>query len=124
MNVLSGFELGYLVGLLEGEGSFGYYSGTQRIYLAMIDEDSVNRVAGLCERIIGRDVHVYERPPYGASKQIAYEFHINGHGARMIMRLIVRHMSYRRRQRIWQNLNGFQPAKINVIDLLQIKQGQ
>jgi len=121
MTELSGFELGWLVGILEGEAYFGYCSQTQIIQVQMCDEDVVNKVAALFERITNSSIRVteYDR---GGTAQIAYKVHVSGERARAIMRLVVRHMNYRRRQKIWQALNGFVTTmhKVDLVRLLKI----
>ncbi len=104
MSILSNFELGWLVGILEGEGHFGIYT-SQVIEVNMTDEDIIYKVASIYERVLGTAVNVI-----GIQKsrgKDVYCVRIYGERARIIMRLVVSHMSYRRRQTIWRCLNGF-----------------
>jgi|SRR5882672_2169783 len=123
MEELSAFDLGWLVGILDGEGYFGYERGTCRVTITMSDEDTINRVAGLFERCLSQQVNIVEenvrsdRPNSSAM----YRINLTGDRARRIMRLVVRHMCYRRRQRIWQCLNGYiQPKlKLDIVSLIR-----
>ena len=120
---LSQFELGWLVGILEGEGYFAYQgsSGTHRVCVNMTDEDTINQLAALYERILGCGVKVWHKEHPNPNNQDYYMVEIYGERARIIMRLVVRHMSFRRRQRIWQSLNNYKPEKINLVKLLDIR---
>lgn len=115
MSVLSDFELGWLVGILEGEGSFGLHN-SQVIEVNMTDEDTIYKVASIYERVLGIAVNVTEIQK-SRGKDV-YCVRIYGERARIIMRLVVTHMSYRRRQIIWQCLNGFKPPKVDLIKIL------
>ena len=119
---ISDFELGWLCGILEGEGTFGFNSGTQRIGLQMTDEDAVYRVASLFERITEglAEVHSVNRTQPNPNHKDMFGLMICGERARVVMRLVVNHMSYRRRQRIWQSLNGFTPDKVDVLRILSL----
>lgn len=118
---LDQFELGWLIGILEGEGYFGYERGTCRVIVGMSDEDTINRVALLFEKILGVDVNVIEEAQRQGRLDHAamYRLNLTGQRARKIMRLVVRHMSFRRRQRIWQCLNGYVAPKVRQkVDLV------
>jgi len=117
MSVLSDFELGWLVGLLEGEGHFGLYS-SQVIEVNMTDEDTIYKVVSIYERVLGVTVNVMFIPK--AKGQDVFCVRICGERARTIMRLVVSHMNYRRRQKIWQCLNGYRQPKFDLVSLLNI----
>ncbi len=119
MSELSSFELGWLVGILEGEGSFTLECNNPRIKVEITDEDTSYRVAALFERITGKPCHVYDKAPSGNSVQHLFITRIGSRGAKDVMRLVVKYMSHRRRQRIWQCLNGFKSKKLKI-DLVQL----
>lgn len=127
------FELGWLVGLLEGEGSFRFYSprekgGTQGIHINMTDFDTMETAAKLMQKITGKTVIIKDyRKPKNVNHQQSYVIELSGDSARKLMRAIVSHMHFRRRKRIWQCLNGFKEKKIelNLAELLPfIKQAK
>lgn len=111
MRVLSDYELGWLVGVLEGEGHFGFYT-SHVIEVNMTDQDTIFKVASIYERVLGTSINVTK---ISKSKgRDVYCARIYGERARIIMRLVVSHMSYRRRQCIWQCLNSYKPTKLDV----------
>lgn len=118
MNSLSHYELGWLVGILEGEGHFGLYT-SHVIEVNMTDEDTVYKVASLYEKILGSSVNVIEI--YKPNGRDVFCARIYGERARKIMRLVVPYMSYRRRQMIWRCLNGFKGSKVDLAKLLNLK---
>lgn len=125
---LSDFEFGWLVGVLEGEGCFDLHKkhagqkGTQRIKLMMNDEDSVLRVRDLFFRLTGKTATIFRQTYDNENWNDSYQITINGKDAVLVMRMIVKHMSYRRRQRIWQCLNFFRPKykKLDVATILSL----
>ncbi len=134
MGTLTDLELGWLAGILEGEGCFDYQSSNSaRIRVAMTDEDTVLRTLVLCQKVTGRAHKIKCYQPKGAAPkrqewQLAYAVAIYGKDAIKVMRLIVHLMSARRRQRIWQVINGYRPQKVvpvsvvsNVVALLKQK---
>lgn len=109
---LADFELGWLVGVLDGEGTFRYFHRSQRVAVNMGDLDTVEKVGYLFNKITGGNFPIAESYGKKLNHSIMYYICANGEDARKIMRLVVRHMSKRRRQRIWQCLNEFnQPTK-------------
>ncbi len=125
-------EFYWLVGLLEGEGSFALAGGQncncQGVRLDMTDEDTVYRARALLERLGDCSIKVLSRDNSAKSNwKDSYYIQIYGESARQIMRDIVPHMSYRRRQQIWQALNGYKTKKfndrssniINIIELMK-----
>src|SRR5882757_4653060 len=115
MSVLSDFELGWLVGVLEGEGHFGLYT-SQVIEVNMTDEDTIYKVASIYERILNMTINVTAiQKPQGKD---VYCARIYGERARIIMRLVVSHMSYRRRQTIWRCLNKYKAPKLDLMKAL------
>jgi len=104
---LSDFELGWLVAILEGEGTFRYFHRSQRVAIQMADEDTIYKVAGIWERLTGLTIEVKDVKPVKEHHSLMHYIALNGEGARVVMRTIVKHMSHRRRQKIWQCLNAF-----------------
>ncbi|SRR6266478_3029522 len=118
MSVLSGYELGWLVGVLEGEGHFGIYT-SQVIEVNMTDEDTIYKVASLYQRILNTEISV--TAIYKPQGKDVYCVRIYGERARTIMRLVVSHMSHRRRQVIWRCLNRFKAPRVDIVKLLGLK---
>jgi hypothetical protein len=114
-------EFWWLVGILEGEGFFDYNNGTQRISVAMTDLDIIQKVSSIFTKISGREYAIRHRHYAKAEYTELYEVHVFGQTAREILLMIVPHMSARRRQRIWQMLNGYR-SKIQKLDVAQIVQ--
>lgn len=108
--MISNFELGWLVGILEGEGYFGYYTASQYVEISSTDEDVINHVAILYEKLTGHEYNITARQQ-GGHKKPAYRIRAGGSDARFIMKYLLKHMSQRRRKRIWQSLNRYQPKK-------------
>jgi hypothetical protein len=92
----------------------------------MTDEDIMNRVALLFEKIAGKEFEVRTKGRSDEKYYPAYSVEASGESARKIMRTIVRHMGYRRRRRIWQALNGYKEkkptAKINIAKIIHLSQ--
>ena len=105
--ILTDYELGWLVGLLEGEGHFRHQNRTQRVTINSTDEDVVYKVAALFEKITGVPCHPVVKDPskYNPNAKPQWYLQLYGENARAVMLTVVRHMAYRRRQRIWQCLN-------------------
>ena len=88
----------------------------------MTDLDIVEKATAICTKVTGRVYmirqHEYDNPNY----KTRHEFHVFGDGARDILRMIVPHMGIRRRQRIWQIINGFrQPnTKLDIGKIIQM----
>lgn len=112
------FELGWLVGLLEGEGHFSYFN-TQQIVLGMTDEDCVLRFKAAIEKILGQDksLHLIVTNWRKEEKPL-YTIRLYGANARCIMKLVVHHMGYRRRAQIWKALNRFNGPKIKYAEIV------
>lgn len=121
MATLSEFEIGWLVGLLEGEGNFDF-TGSQKIQLRMCDQDTVITYVNLLSKFLERNVSIRTRNP-GGNKQDIYDVLICGDSARKVMRLIVPYLHYRRRQKVWQCLNKYKAPKITTegrVDLAEL----
>lgn len=104
---LSDFEFGWLVGLIEGEGTF-FFSGSksQKFAIDMTDEDTIFKVAALLERIIGSHVRIRCRDnTLKLNHKDSFYIQFYGGTARKLMLLLVKHMGWRRRQQIWLALN-------------------
>lgn len=90
---LSKFELGWLCGLLEGDGTFTHDGKTPRVAVRMTDLDTVTRAATLLRtRVNG---------PYAneGNRQV-YSCFISGKRARSFMQSIRPYMSMRRQSQI------------------------
>ena len=111
--MLTDLELGWLAGLLEGEGYFGYdkSNSTKVIELCMADEDIIYRAAVMISKVTGKQPNINFVPPKTESRVPTYRFKISGKSAVKIMKLLVKLMGSRRRKRIWQALNGYQGVK-------------
>lgn len=83
----------WLVGLIEGEGSFTFVNGEPRVTLEMTDHDVVARAA----KIINRSFTA--RPPRGRYK-VVYITSIRGAAAVDLMRRMLPRMGTRRQARI------------------------
>lgn len=111
---LSQFELGWLAGLMEGEGYFGLRSDTHtaQVKLEMTDEDIVLRALILIQRITGKQhaiTHVERR-----EKRIelqTYVIAIYSKDAIKVMKKLIKYMGARRRRKIWQTLNRYREDK-------------
>lgn len=119
--MISEFELGWLVGLLEGEGSFycdDAKGQVQRVVaLAMTDRDIVTKYKELVERITDHTYTMSEE--HRDSNQAIYRIRVRGQKAIILMQLIVSYMGKRRRERVWQCINGYKVPKI-TLDLKQL----
>lgn len=123
-NQLSEAEFWWMVGILEGEGCFTFHRTTPRVSLCMTDEDVMIKMANIFSKITGKS-HRLDNSRVSVEEQIAkgkkeaFTVELYGQNARAVMFMIVPHMSYRRRQRIWQVLNGYK-HKIQTIDVSNI----
>lgn len=115
----SDFGLGWLVGLLEGEGHFSY-SGTQQLVLGMTDEDIVLKYKAFIEDILQTDkpLHLIVTHTGRSADLTMFTIRLYGANARAIMRLVVPYMGQRRRAKIWQTINGFAGRKLDVKSIL------
>lgn len=120
------YELGWLVGLLEGEGHFSCAKGTQQLVLGMTDKDVVLRAKALFEKLLQLDkpIHLIITHTGRGTDSVMLTVRLYGAKARAIMRLIVRHMGTRRRARIWQALNLFEGRKLDLANILEQVNGQ
>lgn len=118
------FEVGWLIGILEGEGTFIYTpKQTHRVTISMADEDTINRVIDVMSRLLG-GVYVAkgEIVPAKAEYSTMHTANISGERARTLMRYVVKHMSNRRRQRIWRALNKFvavRKVELNIAEMIK-----
>lgn len=112
--MLTQFEIGWLVGLLEGEGTFRFQNRTCHVVIKITDEDTMYRYIEVVRKLTGRtyDLKSYDRAH--ENRQQIYQVNICGGNARLVMKTIVPHMSYRRRQCIWQSLNGHRAKKLSL----------
>jgi hypothetical protein len=117
-------DVAWLIGILEGEGHFGYQT-THRVIVEMTDEDTINRVANIIWSIVGGNrPNIGVHPVGKRGNYDRYYTHVTGERARVLMRLVVPHMSERRRQQIWRALNkcGYvtRSDKVDLVKLLRI----
>jgi len=116
--MLSDFELGWLAGILEGEGCFDLSTNrTPRVRVSMTDEDIVLRVSILFTRITGCYHQVFVHTPKGQGErrkahQQAYTVAAYGSNAVKVIKKTVKYMGARRRQRMWQTVNRYKPKNI------------
>lgn len=117
-------EFWWMVGILEGEGFFGYHT-TQRVAVSMTDEDTMLKVSAIFTKItrkehkLRNDAVSIERQNRGDKECFTVDLY--GDNARTIMLMVVPHMCERRRQRIWQSLNEYKaPKQIVKLDIGQI----
>ena len=103
-----------MVGILEGEGYFGFEKGSQRVQVKMTDLDTIEKVADIFLKITERRPAIHESPNKNPNDSLPYVIAIHGPDARQVMEMIVPHMSVRRRQRIWQSLNSYKPQRVGV----------
>lgn len=118
---LSDYELGWLVGLLEGEGHFRY-QGTQHVVLASTDEDVVISCSVLFTKLTGKEFMIgvdKNGRTEGSPRKDIYRIVACGESARMILRTVVPFFHARRRARIWQVLNKYKEAKGKKLTLAE-----
>lgn len=99
---MNDFDLGWLVGLLEGEGCFMWHpAGRLKIQVSMGDRDVVERAAALMA-LDGAPNAVYAEPPRPGREHHStmYRTHIRGRRARELGRLLLPHLGERRRERL------------------------
>lgn len=100
---LTDFELGWLVGLIEGDGCVTHDGKNPRIVVKMTDLDVVERFAAL----VGVPVHgpyKYEDTQIGPKPY--YVAYLNGLRARSFMASASAHFSSRRREQIAAIIGG------------------
>jgi hypothetical protein len=116
-------SLGWLAGIWEGEGHFGY-DRTQLAHIRMTDLDVILKVKALIEITFGlpKPITLLENNPKKVNEQITYGIQTYGATARAIMRLVLPLMGKRRRAQIWRSLNEYRPPKIDLIKALNIGQ--
>lgn len=108
-------DLYWLAGLLEGEGSFGFYpkgkNGSARIFIGMSDRDVIDRM----KEITGATCNVFERVPYEGAK-ISHILSITGRRAAGIAMMVYPLMGKRRQQAIRAMLAEWKerPARTHV----------
>src|SRR6478735_1772586 len=112
--MISSIELGWIIGLLEGEGHFGFSKHTQVVSLRMIDRDTVSRAAQILGQITGKEHVIGQIGQPVQPRQEIYYIQIYGNSARTIMKTLVRYMCSRRRQQIWRALNRYTPPKLKI----------
>jgi hypothetical protein len=87
------FELGWLVAILEGEGSFGF-DHSLRVQMRNCDLEVVGRFVNLT------DAGVSEQKGYKANHSTSYVAYLCGARAKELMLLVAPYMSEKRRNQI------------------------
>lgn len=124
-------EFFWLIGILEGEGCFTFHRTTQRVSLCMSDKDVMLKAASIFTKITDKEFKL-DNGRVSLDKQISlgrkevFTLEAYGESARTICRTIVPHMSQRRRQRIWQVLNGYKykQENLNIDNVIQLCLGK
>lgn len=111
--MVSDFDFGWLVGVLEGEAYFGFNSKTYRVDISMVDEDTICRCAKIMGELVGESLVVTSKMPSG-DRQELYNIVITGARAKRLMLIVVKYMRYRRRAQIWQALNKYNRKKVTL----------
>jgi hypothetical protein len=93
---MSPLEIAWLAGILEGEGSFGFYNRSPRIWIGMADEDIIDRVRRLLN--LGQKIH--RKKPSPLSTKPCFVISVTGHKAVGAMMTIYNFMGTRRRAKI------------------------
>lgn len=101
--MLSQRDIGWLTGLLEGEGCFGIYQNRDRywqvhLYLQMADRDVVERAA----RLMGYSRPLRVVPDKRPNRKVQYRFSLSGSPAIGWMMTLYPVMGLRRQGRIRQ----------------------
>lgn len=108
---LSPLDLGWLAGLLEGEGSFTWRSGrTPKVGITMTDLDVLERV----QHLLGG--HIWEATPKEAHHKKAWIWYVHGSPAVAVMHLVAPHMGTRRSQRIASVLATYEARQATLAD--------
>lgn len=92
-------DFGWLIGLIEGEGSIHLNKNSPVLTLSMIDKDVIKRAA----RLMGKKIHIRHYGPYKSnclSKQIQYRFNVCGSDCIEFIKKIYPHMGKRRKEQI------------------------
>lgn len=114
--MMTDIELGWLAGLLEGEGSFScerrpFDNMRRLIWLSMTDLDVVMRYKELVERVTGHTHTVTPRKLASEKHRQQYKIVLRNEHALKIMRLILPHMGERRKERIEKCIVGYMLPK-------------
>ena len=120
---MDGFDLGFIVGLLEGEGSFCLKGGgTKRNVQAQCHMTDLDVLETLRARIgQGRISGPYAN---GRNRKPRYVYVLAGPAARQVMSLILPYMSKRRSNKIRELINGFDGVKRRTFILRHLKSGK
>jgi len=109
MNTYTDFELGWLAGLLDGEGYFLTRKGQPQVGCSMTDEDSIQKLQSIAGGRYCKQVY---------KKQENYKdtwiWYLHGRAAAELMLAIRDHMSERRRNRIDEIIAGYDQHKVDV----------
>ncbi len=92
----------WLIGLLEGEGTFGIRNNCLFVKASTCDQDVRDKL----EAITGTGT-TYDRPPTAGSKKHVYIWSLDGWFGRELMLKIKQHMSVRRQEQIDRALSQY-----------------
>lgn len=122
---LTALEIGWLAGFLEGEGYFGHNKCSSCIKVKTTDEDVIIKYSILVTKIIGKRPHIgyVDRSSQNPNWKDAHVIDLSGDNAKSVMRIIVKHMSKRRRIKIWQSLNNYGGPKKHSLASLKTMLG-
>jgi len=115
---LTDFELGWLIGIIEGEGTiFVERYGYPRIKVSMTDKDTIIKVASLLQSsMVKDDWHKRHYP----QKQIQWKTSISGVKAAKWIRLIYPFMSKRRQKQIEKALKKYKPIELKLKNQMKL----
>lgn len=105
------FDLGWIVGILEGEGCFTTHSPSRtrqylQVAVAMSDEDTIKRLSGLL------NASYHKRPDNRPGRLMMYRTQVNGRRAEALMREVRPFLSARRSARIQELLSVSEDGKV------------
>ena len=109
--MVSTFDLGWLVGILEGEGCFLIQNNSPRIQLKMTDYDVVIKAALIMNLSSSR---VREKDMKDSGRKQAYTFSLSGTEAIKWMKLIRPYMCARRGAKIDEIVNIMSVSRPNI----------
>jgi hypothetical protein len=112
---LSDYEIGWLVGLLEGEGYFAFIGKHWRVTIEMVDLDVIQTAGMMFAKMTGKEQKIYAKPIKFEGAQQSYQIQVTSKDSHEIMEMLVPYMHSRRRSRIWQCLNRYSAPKAKTL---------
>lgn len=123
MNNISDFDLGWLCGLIEGEGCCRAQRTHGKFYpffaIRMTDEDVISKAVILIKQIINTKA-VASPSADGRGWQTTYGFQVHGNHIRPLLELIYPYMSEKKQSEIEHALDGIQVPQKEIEELLQV----